>query len=135
LRLFRQNLEISAEHGISLIEVLVAIVLIGIMSIGIAANSISAFQIMKKTEMNNAASNLALSKIEELSAIRVNDLNSTYNIVENNIKSGDFKATFKRTTTVVVNSDNSRSITVKVESNSAKLPTAVTFKTTFSMWQ
>ena len=125
----------GGEGGISLIEVLVALVLIGLMSVGISANSISSFQIMKKTEINNAASNLALSKVEQLSAIRVSDLDSSYDAVETNLGVTGMNATFTRTTTITVNADQSRTVEVKVESNSFKLGTSIVFTTTFSMWQ
>ena len=118
-----------------MIEVLVALLLIGLISLGIAANAIGSFHILKKTEENYAASNLALSKIEQLSAIPVNELSADDNSVEDSVTVSGMNTIFKRTTTVAVNADSSRTITVKVESLSAKLPTAVTFTTTFSMWQ
>ena len=123
------------QQGISLIEVLLALLLIGIISLGIAANTISSMHIQKKTEENYAASNLALSKVEQLSAIPVGQLSSANNLVENNLKVPGSNANFRRTTTVVVNADTSRTITVRVESVGTMLPTKVNFRTTFSMWQ
>jgi prepilin-type N-terminal cleavage/methylation domain-containing protein len=124
-----------SQAGVGLIEVLVALVLIGIMSLGIAANTIGAIQIAKKTETNYAASNLALSKVEQLSAFRVADLTSANSSVEDNISVPGMNTKFKCTTTVTVNSDQSRTIHVKVESVNAKIPTRVNFETTFSIWQ
>ena len=135
LYLNRLSVRTLSEGGISLIEVLVALLLIGLISLGIAANAIGSFHILKKTEENYAASNLALSKIEQLSAIPVNELSADDNSVEDSVTVSGMNTIFKRTTTVAVNADSSRTITVKVESLSAKLPTAVTFTTTFSMWQ
>ncbi|NLF25008.1 MAG: hypothetical protein GX589_05040 [Deltaproteobacteria bacterium] len=125
----------TGQQGISLIEVLLALLLIGLISLGIASNTISSMHIQKKTEENYAASNLALSKVEQLSAIPVDQLSSANNSVEESLKVPGSNATFRRSTTIVVNADTSRTITVKVETVGAMLPTKVNFKTTFSMWQ
>jgi len=124
-----------AERGMGLFEVLLALALISIGSLALAANTIGALQIAKKTTINHAASNLALSKIEELSAYDPKDIDGSFNSIENSIAVPGLNVTFKRTTVVAVNADNTRTVTVTVQSNSNAVKTGASFSTTFALWE
>jgi prepilin-type N-terminal cleavage/methylation domain-containing protein len=128
-----QALPASSEQGMTLIEVLVAILLIGIVSMAVAVNTINALSVAKKTHINYLASNLALSKVEQLAAYEASQL-SALSTTETHLTTAGTDLTFKRTTTIVKNSDNSRTITVRVDSESAAVPTHVTFTSTLSVW-
>jgi len=73
--------------------------------------------------------------MEELAALNVTSITNALNDTETAVVWADFQTTFTRTTTVVVNADNSRSVTVEVSSNSLKIPTTVDFSTTFANWE
>lgn len=124
-----------AEEGFSLMEILIAILIIGVIGLGINMNAISSLQLVKYTELNYIASNLALSKIEELAAQDPVNLDSSDNSVESSVSSSATEITFQRTTTIVVNGDDSRTITVQVQSNSSAVPTQAQFSTTMAVWE
>lgn len=127
--------QLSNAAGFGLFEILVSIFLIMVVSMGIASNTIGALHIAKKTEINFLASNLALSKIEDLAAYDVAELDSSFNAVESEVTTEGTALTFTRTTVVSINADSSRTIDVTVSSNSTVIPTAVDFSTTFSLWE
>ncbi|MCB0320753.1 MAG: hypothetical protein KDD60_07475, partial [Bdellovibrionales bacterium] len=96
------------EEGITLVEVLVSIVLIVIMAIAGISNLVVALRTSKLTEVNHAATSLAISKVEQLASIDVLDLDAGDGGTENSVTWSDFTFTFTRVTTVTVNADNSR---------------------------
>lgn len=125
----------NGEAGFTLVEILASFLLISVMSLAIAKNTISALRAAKFTEVNHAASSLAISKVEELTAINTADLDETFSGTENEVSWSTLNITFTRQTTVTVNPDNSRLIEVEVTSNAALLPTTVTFDTTVVPWE
>ncbi len=127
--------ESMTECGITLMEVLVAIVLLAIMAAAGISNLIVALKTAKYTEVNFAANSLAISKVEEISAIDVGNLNSSYNEVEPDVTWPDLALTFTRTTTIHMNGDDSRTVDVSVMSNSPDVATNVTFSTTLALWE
>jgi Tfp pilus assembly protein PilV len=129
-----ETARLDGDAGMGLLEILVAIFLIGIISLGIAANTISSTQIVKKTEINYAASNLALSKVELLAAMDTTSLTAANGSTENNLTVPGTQLTFRRVTVVTVNADGSRTIEVTVTSNSTAVPTTSHFKTTLALW-
>jgi|GEM_PF-2595180 len=140
IRLFRRHPEkkrtaSQAESGLSLMEILVAIVLLGIMASAGISNLIVALRTAKYTEVNFAANSLAISKVEEISAIDVSALNASYNETEPDVPWSDLNLTFTRTTTISVNDDDSRTIDVSVVSNSPDVTTDVSFSTTLALWE
>ena len=124
-----------AESGITLMEVLVAIVLLAIMAAAGISNLIVALKTAKYTEVNFAANSLAISKVEEISAIDVGSLDASYNEVESEVVWSDLSLTFTRTTTIEVNGDDSRTVDVSVVSNSPDVATNVNFSTTLALWE
>lgn len=123
------------EAGFGAIESLVSIVLMSIIAVAIIMNLVVALRTAKITEVNHAASTLAVSKMEELASIDTLNLDDSYDAVENNVAWGDFNFTFTRTTSITVNADNTRSVDVTVSSNSTNVPSTVSFSTTFALWE
>lgn len=116
-------------------EVLVAIIVLAIMAAAGISNLIIALKTAKYTEVNFAANSLAISKVEEIAAIDVGNLNSNYNEVEPAVTWPDLALTFTRTTTININGDDSRTVDVSVMSNSPAVATNVTFSTTLAVWE
>ena len=135
LRIHRRAGEADGQEGITLMEVLVAIVLLGLMAGAAISNLIVALKTAQLTEVNFAANSLAISKVEELAAIDVDILDSSYNSTESSVSWGDLNISFTRTTTVTVNADSSRTINVEVSSVGSNVPTTVDFTTTFALWE
>lgn len=125
----------GSQEGFSLIEVLVSMLLIVIMGLAVASNTAGALRVAKYTELNHAASSLAISKVEELAAIDAVDLNSSFDQIEEDVEWPELNITFTRTTTITVNADGSRRVDVNVTSNASTMPTSVDFATTFALWE
>ena len=125
----------AAEQGMGIIELLIAVALIGLIAAGISSNTTMSLRISKYTELNYAASNLALSRIELLSAIEPADVDSDYNKTETGLTTNGVGIKFTRVTTVTVNSDDSRTINVVVSNSDYKIPVRVEYETTFSVWE
>lgn len=116
-------------------SILVTLSVAGIIALALAVNTISSLATMKQTEVNYAASNLALSKIELLTTREVSDIDSSLDEVESNLTVTNLGIEFTRTTTVTVNADDTRTISVNVQSNHEKIPTSATFTTSLSLWE
>ncbi len=130
-----QEHELNEEAGFALVEALVSILIMAVISLGIAQNLIGALRTAKFTEVNHAASSLAISKMEELAAIDVSALNASHSSSESSVTWPGLDISFSRDTTVVVNADESRTVDVTVTSNSSKVSTSVDFSTTFATWE
>lgn len=120
------------EKGFSLVELLISIFLIAIMSMSVLKNTVSALRASKLTELHHAASTLASARIEELASERVSDLDGSFDETDTVLSWGTVDLDFLRDTTVVVNADESRDVTVTVTVDSTLFPTSVTFETTYA---
>lgn len=129
------QLQPEEEGGFTILSVLVAVVLLAIVSLALSRNTMSSLRIMRLTEVNNAASNLAVSKIEAIAANDAANIDASMSDIENPLVYPGMSVTFTRTTTVVVNADNTRTINVQVASNHSALPTTVNFSTALSLWE
>jgi prepilin-type N-terminal cleavage/methylation domain-containing protein len=125
----------SEEEGFALVEVLVSITILAIISLGVTKNLVAALRTAKFTELNHAASSLAISKVEELAAVDVNSLDSSYSGTESAVSWTGLNISFTRQTTVTVNADESRTVAVVVSSNNPRMTTSVDFSTTFANWE
>lgn len=123
------------QSGFSLVEILVSIVILAIITMGVTSSMVGALKFSKFTEANHIASSLAISKMEELAAYAASDLGPSMNETENSVTWPGTNFTFTRTTTIVINSDKSRTATVQVASNNSSLPTQTDFSTTFAVWE
>lgn len=126
---------LKSEKGLSLIELLVSIVLAGILGVGITQSTVISMRTVRHSELNHIASSLATSKMEELAAVNVSNVDASDGGTESSISWPGLGITFKRVTTVTVNPDNSRTVNVRVESNSTHIPTEVEFNNTFTLWE
>lgn len=124
----------TAQGGFGLLEVIVSIVLLSIITLGLTSAAISALKFGQFTELNQIASSLAISKMEELASQSAVDLNAG-TTTEDLVPWPDTKFTFKRVTSVVVNSDQSRTVHTKVSSNDGPFSTSSDFTTTFAVWE
>ena len=125
----------QSEEGFTILSVLVAVVLLAIISLALSRNTMSSLKIMRLTEVNNAASNLAVSKIEEIAANDAADIDNSLDQTEGSVPYPGMDITFTRTTDVTVNADETRTINVQVASNNSALPTSVEFETGLSVWE
>lgn len=125
----------NPEAGFGLMEILVAMVLLSLVALGMTLNLSTSLRIGKITEAHFAASVLASGHLEELSAIDAADLDSSYNEVDTVVTFPNLSMDFLRDTTVVINPDDSRTVTVTVDSAHDGLPTSVTFSTTLALWE
>ncbi len=131
----RPTIVSNTQRGTGLLEVLVAIVLLGILGLTVVSSSIVGIRYQKASEIGNLAMNLAVSKAEILSGVRIDLLNDTYDATENTLQVSGHKITFKRVTDVTVNSDGSRTIFITVSSPSPYLPQPAKYTTTFAPWE
>lgn len=100
----------KSQAGFSLIEVLVAMLILSIVALATASNTIKGFVFFKRNTRQAYASQLALDRLELLAAQDPAILaasTSSENITYRNVS-------FVRTTTIVANSDGSRSIEISV---------------------
>jgi type II secretory pathway pseudopilin PulG len=123
------------EPGFCIIEVLVGILLIAIIAMGVTSSTIAALKFAKFTEANHIASSLAISKMEELAALSAGDLTTSLSGTEDDVTWPDTNLTFTRVTTITVNSDNSRHVSISVSSDNSPIPTTATFASTFAVWE
>jgi Tfp pilus assembly protein PilV len=127
--------EISSEEGFSLIEVLVAMIFAGIVSISITSSVLLALRTEKNTEVHFAASVLASDKMEQLLSIDALNLDASYNENDTNVQWADMNFNFLRTTNVVVNADDSRTVTVQIKTDNDSFPVNVSFTSTMALWE
>lgn len=117
-----------------MIELLVSISIIAVTGLAMSMSVIQSFRTAKFIEINHIANTLALGKIEEFAAKDTVDITAALNSDEPAITWPDFGITFRRVSNVVVNADNSRTVTVTVSSNYHQA-TTVSLVTTFAMWE
>ncbi len=130
----KANKILKSEVGISMLEVLVSILLLGIMSTGVSKSVVMALKTSTYTEYNHIATSLAVSKMEELASINVTSIGALHS-VEDEVAWPSFNSTFERETVIVINPDESRTITVTVTSNNSYAPTSVQFTNRFAKWE
>ena len=123
------------QRGSSMLEVLVATLILAIIGLTVTLSAISGIRFQKVSEIGNIAMNLAVSKAEELSGVRIDLLTDSYDATESNLLLTGHKISFKRVTDVTVNSDGSRTIAITVSSDSRYLPQPARYTTTFAPWE
>ena len=131
----RLNSVRNHEDGSTLIEAMVGILLLAIMGLTVTWSSMMSMRYQKVSEIGNLAMNLAVSKAEQLSGVRIDLLTNAYDSTENNLTINGHAITFKRVTDISVNSDGSRTISIVVSSDSRYLPRPARYSTTFAPWE
>ncbi len=121
-----------SEAGFTIMEVLVAIVLLAVVGLASARNSVMSMSTLKRSIRNSIAMQLAVEKLEELGSINPTSLDASDNATESAVVQDSIS--FSRTTTVVVNSDQSRSVTIVVQANDASLGGNYTASSRFPLW-
>jgi Tfp pilus assembly protein PilV len=129
---FYRNLDLKNIAGLTMIEVLVALMLLSITSLSIAVATISAIKQTRRSERNSYATHLAFRKLEELASIDPSNLTDSYDASESNLTVDSISYT--RTTDVTVNADNSRTVSVTVAPVNASRGKTVTYQSTFALW-
>lgn len=131
----RLRRERAGQAGLSLLEVLAAIIFTGIVSMAIQSSVVLALRTEKTTEVHFAASVLASDRMEQLLAIDAIDLDNSYDEVDTAVQWGDLNMDFLRTTTVTINADDSRTVEVNVVSGNNAFPVEVEFSSTMALWE
>lgn len=126
---------VRSERGTGIMEILVSMVLLAIAGMGVTMSMSTAMKTAKYTEYNHIASSLAVSKLELLAAVNVNFLTTAQAGTESAVAWPNSSVTFRRVTTVVVNADNSRSVTVSVSPNDANYAMTVSFSNQYALWE
>ena len=122
----------SAQRAFTLIETLLAVSLLSVAAMGVAMSAIESQRITKRNLRNSYAAQLALEKMEQLAATDPSTLSSLSNSTETSLTKDN--VAFTRQTTIVVNADASRTVTVSVTGNQASLGGQSTFTDTFPLW-
>jgi prepilin-type N-terminal cleavage/methylation domain-containing protein len=136
LRLARERCRSQGCAGFTLIEVMVAMMVMGIAASAAVMSFTTSLQVWKHTEAHNAASDLAASRVEQLTAVPATSLTAAaYNETNQPVSWPGLGIQFLRNTTITPNTDGSRSINVKVWSNDMRIKTSVNFVTRFAQWE
>lgn len=122
----------SNQRGMTLVEVLVALVLLSVVPLGLTYSSILSYKVIHRNQRHSVASQLALDRMEDLAATNPANLNDTFDETENNVVVDG--ASFTRITEVTLNADNSRTVLVTVTGNEASLGGRATVSSTFALW-
>lgn len=120
------------DSGFGLIEVLVSIVILSIVGLATARSSITAMSSLQRSQRNTLAYQLAMTKLESMISIDPTGLDSGDNSTESSIIAEG--AEFTRTVAIVVNTDQSRQITVSVAPKDLSLGGVSTISHTVSLW-
>ncbi|NMC64511.1 MAG: prepilin-type N-terminal cleavage/methylation domain-containing protein [SAR324 cluster bacterium] len=128
--LIRQSL--GGSQGFSLIEVMATILILAVTGLAIARSTIVSYRIMHRNERNAIALQLALQAMEEYATLSPVTLSASNDrseplVIYNNMK-------FARTSTVTVNGDNSRTVSIVVTPVDSELGGAATLTNTFPLW-
>lgn len=124
----------NSEAGIGLIEVLVATLLLMLVGGAMVSNLHFSLRSAKFIEVQHAASTLASDRIEQIAARDVLDISAALNETDTVVPWPGINLSFKRSTTITVKADGSRSVQVSVYTPGANMPKPVVFKNEFYAW-
>lgn len=124
----------NKEAGIGLVEVMVSTVMLLLIGASMVSNLHFSLRSSKFIEVQHAASTLAADQIEKIASRDVLKITAELNETESIIYAPGLNMPFKRSTTVVVNPDSSRSVTVSVYTSGNNMPKPVVFKNNFYAW-
>ncbi|MCO6430874.1 MAG: hypothetical protein J5J00_08430 [Deltaproteobacteria bacterium] len=121
--------------GLSIIEVLVAMVLLGLVGLATAGSTISGLQANKRTEVTNFLHNIAISKIEEFAGMDVAQIDDGDDATETSVTTAGTNLTFTRVTEVTVKADQSRDVMVTVSCNDPRFTSTASYSSTFVLFE
>ncbi len=127
----------KGERGVSLMEVMVIMSVFAVVSLAIANSTMTGLRAYKFVSVKAAADTLAQSKMEQWAALNPSEVDATDNQTEASVTSPSVSnITFTRQSTIVVNADESRTITVTVVGNASGLPSRInaSVTSTYSLW-
>ena len=126
---------IKNNKGSSVVEVLVSISILAVIGLGVSMTVITSASTHKHITVNTVASQLAISKAEELAAINAQALtHATHSNTESSISvTGLDNVTFTREVTVTEGTD-SVLVEVDVTSNHGSFPNTVNHTVTYPYW-
>jgi Tfp pilus assembly protein PilV len=119
------------ERGLSAVEVLVAIALLAISGLAVAQSTIRSFSFLNQSYRSSLASQIALEQLELLAqqnpaTLQESGGESAAQVIHSGL-------TFYRSTTISINSDGSRTVSVSVSSPTGMHGKA-SLSTTFALW-
>jgi prepilin-type N-terminal cleavage/methylation domain-containing protein len=119
------------ERGVSMVEVLVAISILAISGLAVTQSTIRSFATLNQSYRTSVASQIALDKIESFAQQDPSTIQTSSNESNNSVTHSGLQ--FLRSTSVAVNSDGSRTITVSVASQNG-WPGSASLSTTLPLW-
>lgn len=127
---------VAGERGVTLMEALVAMLLAGLIGGAMVANLQFSLRMSKYTEIHHAASAIALNRMEQMAAVDVLDLTAaSFNESQVTTPWASLNGiTFRRSTTITVNADTSRTAVVTVDVLGYDLPVTVTYQNRYTIW-
>ena len=122
------------EAGIGLVEVMVSTVMLMLIGASMVSNLHFSLRSSKFIEVQHAASTIAADQIEKIASLDALSITAKLDEREAIVYAQGLNLPFKRSTTVVVNPDSSRSVTVSVYTSGNNMPKPVVFKNNFYAW-
>ena len=127
-----KTMSYRSETAFSLLEVMAAILLLSITTLGITRSTILSYRTGLRNERNGIALQLALQKMEDMAGVNPVTLSDANDAVETPLVIENLR--FNRVTNVTVNGDNSRTVSVVVNSNKPELGGHAELENTFALW-
>ncbi|MCB0336433.1 MAG: prepilin-type N-terminal cleavage/methylation domain-containing protein [Bdellovibrionales bacterium] len=132
LAILNSHNRISAEAGVTLIELLVAFAIFSVIALAFTFNSSQAHRTIDHSNRHAGMQQLAIEKIEELSAINPILLNDTYDDTESDLDIDGIE--YERITDITINANGSRTIDVTINAENSSRATQFTLSHTISLW-
>ena len=124
-----------SEDGFTVVELMLGILIISIMGLATMSSIVGSYRIAARLELNYSAHFLAIAKAEELSSIKVDNLDASDSSSETGLLAPGYNLTFSRVTTITVNADETRDIAIQVSNEEGPYTVQITYNTTLSSWQ
>jgi Tfp pilus assembly protein PilV len=120
------------EKGFTVGECLIALIIMSVGTLAMASTAIQSSLATKRAIRSQYALQLAQARLEWYAAIDPSTLTADATIVENDLMTGNVE--FTRSSFIVINEDNSRTITVRVRPEEQSLGGEVALTSTFPLW-
>src|SRR5690606_15219646 len=121
----------KGQAGFSVVEVMFCVVLLGIVALGLSNASVIAIRANNISAHNSIAAQLAIERLEEFASSDPAFIVADTTLSETSIVR-DGRA-FDRTTSIIINPDRSRTVTVTVDSVALEDGGRTTISNTFAL--